>query len=182
MKKITEKLIRYRSTVGIIALILLLVMSDPSPSSISIGFFIMMAGMIFRFWTSGHINKDAQLATNGPYELTRNPLYFGNFVLGLGIAIAGNTVVTYLIFFIYYLMFFPFLMVIEHRRLKKRFGKEYEEWAKKSHSFIPKLKFKINSGFNISFYMKNKEYRVLYFSLFIIVLLIFKYLYVIKVG
>jgi hypothetical protein len=31
-------------------------------------------------------------------------------------------------------------------------------------------------GFNISFYMNNREYRVLYFSLLVVVILIVKYL------
>ncbi len=180
MKNVVEYFIKYRSFVGIVCLITLLYLSEPSPKSVAIGFFFVVTGMFFRAWSSGYINKDNELATKGPYALTRNPLYFGNFVLGFGIAIAGNNIYSYLIFFIFYLMFFPFLMVIEHKRLKKKFGKKYEEWSKNSNTFFPKIKRLKDLGFNISYYMKNREYRVLYFSLFVIAVLILKVLKIIR--
>lgn len=180
MKNVIEIIIRYRSFVGILCLISLLYLAEPSPVSVAVGFFFIIAGMFFRAWASGYIDKDKELATNGPFSLTRNPLYFGNFILGLGIAIAGNNEYSYAIFFSFYLLFFPFLMVLEHRRLKKQFGKKYEEYARKSHSFFPKIK-KIKKGeYNISYYMKNKEYRVLYFSLFVIAIMILKVLNIIR--
>jgi protein-S-isoprenylcysteine O-methyltransferase Ste14 len=180
MMNVVEIFIRYRSFVGILCLVALLYLSDPTPVSVAVGFFFIVAGMFFRAWASGYINKDKELATKGPFALTRNPLYFGNFILGLGIAIAGNNTSSYIIFFAFYLLFFPFLMVFEHNRLKKKFGKQYEEWAKDSHTFIPKIKRIDDSDFNISFYMRNKEYRVLYFSLFVIAVLILKVLKIIR--
>lgn len=171
-----EYFIKYRSSVGIICLVLLLYLAEPSPKSITVGFFFIIAGMFFRAWTSGYLNKDNELATEGPYALTRNPLYFGNFILGLGIAIAGNNIYSYLIFFVFYLVFFPFLMYIEHQRLKNKFGEEYKDWSKKSNSFFPKIKRLKRLDFNISFYMKNKEYRVLFFSLVVIAILVLKVL------
>jgi protein-S-isoprenylcysteine O-methyltransferase Ste14 len=180
MKNMIEIIIKYRSFVGSLCLLALLYLSEPSPKSVFIGFFLIVAGMFFRGWSSGYIDKDNELATNGPFALTRNPLYFGNFVLGVGIAIAGNNICCYLIFLVYYLSFFPFLMVLEHRRLKEKFGERYERWAKGSNSFFPKIKKVDCSGFNISYYMKNKEYRVLYFSLFVVAVFILKVLDIIK--
>lgn len=180
MKNLVEIIIRYRSFVGIVALITILYLAEPSPRSMAVGFFLIVSGMLFRAWSSGYINKDNSLATKGPYSLTRNPLYFGNFILGLGIAVAGNNFYSYSIFFTYYLLFFPFLMILEHKRLKKKFGKQYEEWASRSHTFFPKIKRVKERDFNISYYMKNREYRVLYFSLFVIAILILKFLKIIR--
>ena len=180
MKNAIEMIIRYRSFVGILGLVALLYWAEPSPRSVAVGFFFIVAGMVFRAWASGYINKDIELATAGPFSLTRNPLYFGNFVLGLGIAIAGNNLPSYLLFFAFYLSFFPFLMALEHKRLKKKFGKQYEDYAKNSHSFLPKIK-KVKKGeFDISLYMRNREYRVLYFSLFVIAIMILKVLKIIR--
>lgn len=176
MKNAVEYFIRYRSFVGIVCLVLLLYLAEPSPKSITIGFFFIIAGMFFRAWSSGYINKDNELATDGPYALTRNPLYFGNFILGLGIAIAGNNISSYIIFFVFYLVFFPFLMYIEHQRLKKKFGEKYEKWSKKSNTFFPKIKRLKRLDFNISFYMRNREYRVLFFSLVVIAVMVLKVL------
>lgn len=180
MKNLVELIIKYRAFVGIVGLVGILYLAEPSPKAMSIGFFFIIAGMFFRGWAAGYIHKDEELATRGPFSLTRNPLYFGNFVLGAGIAIAGNNVYCYVIFLVYYLLFFPFLMVIEHRRLKEQFGEAYEEWARGSNSLFPKLKRPEKPGFNISYYMNNKEYRVLYFSLFIVAILILKVLRIIK--
>lgn len=180
MKNFIEIIIKYRSFVGIVGLLVILYLAEPSPKSLSIGFFFIVAGMFFRGWASGYINKDNELATRGPFSLTRNPLYFGNFVLGVGIAVAGNNIYCYVLFLLYYMLFFPFLMVIEHKRLKEKFGKQYEEWAQGLNSFFPKIKKLQGNGFNISYYMKNREYRVLYFSLFIVAVLILKVLRVIR--
>ncbi len=176
MRNPVELFIKYRAFVGILCLIALLYLAEPTPTSIAIGFFLSIAGMFFRAWASGYINKDTQLATKGPYSLTRNPLYFGNFILGLGIAVAGDNIYSYAIFLAYYFLFFPFLMIREHKRLKKKFSAEYETWAKDSHSFFPKFKKVKGRDFNISFYMQNKEYRVLYFSLFTFAIMILKVL------
>ncbi|MCU0287342.1 MAG: isoprenylcysteine carboxylmethyltransferase family protein [Acidobacteria bacterium] len=180
MKNLHEKIIKYRSSIGLICLIIVLYFAQPSPKSVFFGFFFIIAGMFFRGWASGYINKDNELATRGPYALTRNPLYFGNFILGIGIAIAGNNIYSYVIFILFYATFFPFLMTIEHKRLKKKFGQKYEEWAKGSNSFFPKIKKVDCRGYNISYYMKNREYQVLYFSLFIIAVMILKVLNIIR--
>ena len=67
-------------------------------------------------------------------------------------------------------------MIIEHNRLKSKFGSEYDKWYKKSNSFFPKIKRVEQFNFNISHYMKNKEYKGLYFSFFIIAIYILKVL------
>jgi hypothetical protein len=39
---------------------------------------------------SGHIRKNAELATTGPYAYTRNPLYLGSIVIALGFIVAAR--------------------------------------------------------------------------------------------
>jgi protein-S-isoprenylcysteine O-methyltransferase Ste14 len=176
MRNMTETLIKYRSFIGILCLVVVLWLATPDVWSIFIGFFVMMIGMFFRAWSSGYINKDKELATEGPYSLTRNPLYFGNLLIGTGIAIACNNWVTALIFAVYYFSFFTFLIAIERKRMKKRFGPRYEAWAKQANLFFPKIKKINNANFNIAYYMKNREYRVFFYSLFVVAVLIVKFL------
>jgi protein-S-isoprenylcysteine O-methyltransferase Ste14 len=176
MSQLTEKLIKYRSFIGILCLIVILWLATPDARSIFSGFLLMMAGVFFRAWSSGYINKDRELATEGPYSLTRNPLYFGNLILGSGIAVASNNMVTYLIFAVYYLTFFTFLIAIERKRMRQRFGQQYDAWAKEANLFFPKIKKIKKFNFNIAYYMKNREYRVLFFSLFVTAVLIVKFL------
>lgn len=176
MRSATEILIKYRSFVGTVMLLAVLWLATPNPRSIFIGFFIMMVGMFFRGWSSGYINKDIELATDGPYQLTRNPLYFGNLVLGTGIAVAGNNRWATVIFAAYFLFFFTFLIAIERRRMRQKFGARYDAWAKEANLFFPRFRRIKRFNFNISFYMKNREYRVFCFSLLVVAALIIKYL------
>jgi len=176
MSQVTEKLIKYRSFIGTLCLLAILWLAAPDARSIFSGFLLMMAGMFFRAWSSGYINKDKELATEGPYSLTRNPLYFGNLILGSGIAVASNNVIGYVIFIVYYFTFFTFLIAIERKRMRKRFGQRYEVWAKEANLFFPKIKKIKKFNFNIAYYMKNREYRVLFFSLFVTAVLIIKFL------
>jgi protein-S-isoprenylcysteine O-methyltransferase Ste14 len=74
MRNATEALIKYRSLIGILFLVVVLWLATPNASAIFIGFFFLMVGMFFRAWSSGYIDKDRELATEGPYSLTRNPL------------------------------------------------------------------------------------------------------------
>ena len=53
--------------------------------------------------------------------------------------------------------------------MKARFGPRYEAWAKDANLFFPRIKKIEKFNFNIALYMKNREYRVLFYSLFIIV-------------
>ncbi len=180
MKNFKKYFERYRSFIGIVSLLATIYVAKPNAKSIAIGFFFIMLGTFFRAWSSGYINKNNELATEGPYSLTKNPLYFGNFILGIGIAIASNSLYGYIIFSVYYFIFFPALIIMENNRMKAKFGKKYEEWSKGLNTFFPSIK-KINfSGFNISYYMKNREYKVIYFSLFIVITLIFKALFYYK--
>jgi protein-S-isoprenylcysteine O-methyltransferase Ste14 len=176
MRNATEALIKYRSLIGIVCLIVVLWLATPNAGAIFIGFFFLMVGMFFRAWSSGYIDKDRELATEGPYSLTRNPLYFGNLLIGAGIAIGSNNWVTALICAGYYLFFFTFLIAIERKRMKARFGSRYEEWAKGANLFFPRIKRVEKFNFNIALYMKNREYRVLFYSLFVIAVLVIKFL------
>jgi hypothetical protein len=45
---------------------------------------------LIRAWASGHIRKNQTLAVSGPYAYTRNPLYLGSLILGVGFCIASG--------------------------------------------------------------------------------------------
>jgi len=55
-----------------------------------VGALVALVGLLIRGWASGHIMKNQRLATTGPYAFTRNPLYFGSFLIAVGFAIAAH--------------------------------------------------------------------------------------------
>src|SRR5262245_6757401 len=82
---------RMRVLLGFITAILLVVFSQPTWRSLVVGVPIALCGALVRAWASGHLRKNAELAMSGPYAFTRNPLYFGSFVMASGCAVCGGS-------------------------------------------------------------------------------------------
>jgi protein-S-isoprenylcysteine O-methyltransferase Ste14 len=62
----------------------------PTWTSLVVGIVFAAIGVIIRAMASGHIRKNAELATTGPYAYTRNPLYLGSIVIALGFVVAAR--------------------------------------------------------------------------------------------
>jgi protein-S-isoprenylcysteine O-methyltransferase Ste14 len=62
----------------------------PTPLTLAVGAAVALTGLSMRAWAAGHIVKNDRLATTGPYAHTRNPLYFGSFLIAAGFAIAAH--------------------------------------------------------------------------------------------
>lgn len=64
--------------------LIFLALARPTAGSLLLSLPLVLAGEGVRFWASGHIDKDRLISREGPYSLSRNPLYVGNFLIGLG--------------------------------------------------------------------------------------------------
>jgi protein-S-isoprenylcysteine O-methyltransferase Ste14 len=83
--------------------------------------------------------KAAFLNTSGMYSLVRHPLYFGNFVVGLGMSFYFRlwwfSVIYVLIFWLYY----ERIIFAEEEFLRREYGEGYLKWAKQTPAFIPRM-------------------------------------------
>jgi protein-S-isoprenylcysteine O-methyltransferase Ste14 len=143
-------------------LLAILVIAKPTWNTILIGLAICVLGLFIRTWASGHIKKEKELAVSGPYQYTRNPLYLGNFILGLSIAAGTNSWWGGLLFAAYFLVFYPPVIIEERERMKRLFPDQYEQYKKRVPLFFPRLKSfpgENNGKFSWLLYKKNKEYR-----------------------
>ena len=129
-----------------------------------IGASVSLLGLAVRAWAAGHIRKNAQLATSGPYAFTRNPLYLGSFLLGLGFTIASGRWWLGLLFAALFLgIYFP-VMRVEASTLGQLFGKEYEVYKESVPLFFPRLTpfrqiDRERVKFDGSLYLRYREYR-----------------------
>jgi hypothetical protein len=172
---------RWRVRSSLFLILLIIVLATPTWRSILIGLDICAAGLLIRAWASGHIKKEKELAITGPYRYTRNPLYLGNFILGLSVAIGTDSWWCALIFAAYFLVFYPPVIKEERERMKRLFPAKYEEYKKHVPLFFPKLKPFFSASpikFSWSLYRKNREYRALLGSLIFWAILVGKMLFV----
>src|SRR5215470_17563053 len=155
---------RWRVPLGFLCAAIFLVLAKPTPRALFIGAAVSLLGLGIRAWAAGHIRKNSQLAISGPYAFTRNPLYLGSFVLGLGFTIASGRWELAVVFGALFLgIYFP-VMRVEASTLTDLFGEEYQTYQRAVPIFVPRVtpyrpansdSFKFDS----SLYFRYREYR-----------------------
>jgi protein-S-isoprenylcysteine O-methyltransferase Ste14 len=168
----------WRVRSALFGLILAIPLSHPSKTSLIAGGSISFLGLFIRAWASSHIRKERELAVSGPYRHTRNPLYFGNFILGVSMAVGGNALWPAVIFGVYFAVFYPVIILVEKQRMESYFPRQYREYKKHVPLFLPCLNPSIGGEKNrpsLRLYLENREYRALTGTLVFWVLLTAKF-------
>ena len=152
---------RFRVPLGFLFAAVFLYFARPEILSLIIGGAIAVVGLLVRAWASGHIRKNKTLAISGPYAYTRNPLYLGSFILGVGFTIASGVWWLGLIFILLFLGIYLPVMRVEAGELTDIFGEEYREYAARIPLFFPRLTAdrKAETNFDLNLYMRYREYQ-----------------------
>lgn len=155
---------RWRVPLGFLCAVLFIFFARPTFRVLLIGAAVSMIGLAIRGWAAGHIRKNAQLATSGPYAFTRNPLYFGSFLLGLGFTIASGRWILALLFAGLFLGIYLPVMRVEAKTMAELFGEEFEEYKKAVPMFFPRITpyrraATSSTKFDASLYLRYREYR-----------------------
>lgn len=154
---------RLRMPLGFLLGILYLVYARPAPLPLIVGASVALIGVFVRGWASGHIRKNEQLAVSGPYAYTRNPLYFGSFLIAAGFAMAAHWSLLLLVIAFFVLVYAP---KIEAERLNilGRFPNEYPGYAANVPVFFPRRTAWAPSAgpkdrFSFDLYMQHGEWK-----------------------
>ncbi|HVF27644.1 MAG TPA: isoprenylcysteine carboxylmethyltransferase family protein [Pyrinomonadaceae bacterium] len=156
---------RWRVPLGFLCGAAFILLARPAFRTLLIGGTVALFGLALRAWAAGHIRKNAALATSGPYAFTRNPLYLGSFVLGLGFTIAaGRPVLLGAIFVALFLGIYLPVMRVEAATLTELFGEEYRRYAGAVPLFVPRVTPHHDGSaqavkFDASLYVRYREYR-----------------------
>jgi protein-S-isoprenylcysteine O-methyltransferase Ste14 len=153
---------RLRVPTGFITAILFVFFSRPTWMSLAIGAPIALFGAGIRAWASGHLRKNAELAVGGPYAFTRNPLYFGSFVMAAGCAVCGGCLWLGVWMMALFLAVYAPVMRAEAAHMRRLFAGDYESWAANVPLFIPRVTPYRNGmarGFDPRQYLRHREYR-----------------------
>ncbi len=160
--------------------ILAVVLAQPELWSILAGIGLTLIGLLIRTWAGGHLEKEQKLTISGPYRYTRNPLYFGNLLIGLGIVIGAHSWWVLGSAFVLFGVFYSVIILTEKQKMEKLFPAEYDEYKRQVPLFFPSFfstlpRKKIR--FRKSLYKKNREYRALIGSAIFWAALVSKFLF-----
>ena len=135
-------------------------LAQPSWFSIAAGSVVTLPGLWLRAVASGHVHKDAELATTGPYAYTRNPLYVGSLILAAGFAVAARSPwIAGLMLAMFVAVYLP-VIGSEEEYLRRTFP-EFEEYARKVPRLVPRLRTEpgMQSSVSWQLYRRHREYN-----------------------
>ena len=125
------------------------------------------------------------LAINGPYAHTRNPLYVGTLNIGLGFSLASNEPLLILVCLTFFCLVYVPKILQEAKELESRFGDQYRSYAKRVPLILPRYKADrneslpgagSNGGFSFYRYLANREWEALLATGLVFGLLFIKFL------
>jgi len=154
---------KLRLPLGFVLGIAYLIWARPSNLTLAVGGIIAFVGVMVRAWASGHISKNRKLAVTGPYAHTRNPLYFGSFLIGAGFAIAAHWALLLLVIAFWALVYAP-TMEREKANIRERFPDAYDAYSANVPAFVPRVTPWRNEdsdegAFDLALYMKHGEWK-----------------------
>src|SRR5262249_15059555 len=130
---------RWRVPLGFVCAAIFFALARPSRRTLIIGAAIALPGLALRAWATGHLKKNDALATTGPYAYTRNPLYLGSFLIGLGFTIAAGRLLLGLLFAVLFAGIYVPVMRVEAKTLSELFRDDYERYARAVPLFLPRM-------------------------------------------
>ena len=157
---------RIRVPLGFAFAVLYFWLARPTWFFVALGAVVVVPGLLIRALASGHVRKNEVLATSGPYAYTRNPLYLGSLLIGIGFAVAARSwwvgVILLVMFFAIYLP----VINSEEAFLREKFP-EFKEYARQVPRMFPRVMPRpgptvdTSAGFSMDLYLKHREYNAL---------------------
>jgi len=154
---------RIRVPLGFVFAVVYFWLARPTWRFLGFGCILIVPGLLIRALASGHVRKNEALATSGPYAHTRNPLYLGSLLIGVGFAIAARSwwvgVALVVMFFAIYLP----VIRDEEAFLRQKFP-EFEEYTRRVPRMFPRIapySRGDSGGFSFDLYMRHREYNAL---------------------
>jgi protein-S-isoprenylcysteine O-methyltransferase Ste14 len=147
----------------------------PSWKSIAIGTLIAIPGIVLRALASGHVKKNEELTTAGPYAYTRNPLYLGSLTMAIGFALAARSIwVLIVIVLMFFVIYLPVIRS-EEVFLRSTFP-AFEEYARSVPRLLPRARAfsRAPGAFSRQLYWQHREYNAALGSVALITALVAK--------
>jgi protein-S-isoprenylcysteine O-methyltransferase Ste14 len=166
---------RIRVPLGFVLAIVFLVLAKPTVRSLLWSLLLVLPGIATRASAAGHVKKNRELTTTGPYAYTRNPLYLGSTLIGVGFAVAAHTWWLALALLIMFLAIYLPVIRSEEEFLRATFP-EFDDYVSKVPRLLPRFTpaTRERGSFSTALYRKHREYNAIIGSTAIYAALIVK--------
>jgi protein-S-isoprenylcysteine O-methyltransferase Ste14 len=136
-------------------------LARPTAAALAAGAAIAALGLAVRAIAASRLDKNASLATSGPYAATRHPLYLGSVLVAAGLLTAARSLPGALLGASYLTLFYPATIAREERKLRARHGAAFDAWVVRVPRFWPRLVSPrtLAAGCSWARYRRNREYR-----------------------
>jgi len=108
-----------------------------------LGFSFILLGQLIRVSARGykaeHSQESQALIQGGPYQVVRNPMYLGIFLIGLGVVLAIFKLWAVVIFVLVFIIRYILLIYKEEKKLLAIFPGAYLDYCKKVPRIFPSL-------------------------------------------
>jgi len=158
---LADRLQQRRVTLGWVFAAAFLIFARPTPPSIAAGALFFAVGAAVRTWAAGHIRKREVLAVTGPYAHTRNPLYFGSFLMACGALIMGRNIWIAVAFILFAVPVYHVVIRKEEVLLSRIFAEAYAAYTRDVPRFLPRLVVPAGSrgAFDWRLVRQHREWR-----------------------
>lgn len=154
MIRIGNFLFRYRNGLFPLLYALLFVSSSPILPDFRIaallGLILAAVGQALRAATIGleyivrggreHKVYADNLVTGGVFAHCRNPLYVGNFLIIVGLAVASNSQVSFVVLIPLFAFAYAAIIAAEENYLEKKFGDAFKEYCSRVNRLLPNFR------------------------------------------
>ena len=168
---------RIRVPLGFAFAVLYFWLARPAWRAIGLGALLIVPGLLVRALASGHVRKNEALATSGPYAYTRNPLYLGSLLMGVGFAVAARSWWVGVALLAMFLAIYVPVIRGEEVFLRGKFP-EFAEYARRVPRMLPRItpapSGGESGGFSFELYLKHREWNALLGALAMTVALVVK--------
>jgi protein-S-isoprenylcysteine O-methyltransferase Ste14 len=135
LTKITTK-----TVLAAVVAIILFYLAKPEPAWFVVGAVITVLGEALRLWAAGHLRKNKQLTTTGPYSYVKNPLYIGTLLITIGYSAMARNIYIMICGFVWFFIYYaPYKKKQENEKLISSFGQPWVEYDKAVPDYLPRI-------------------------------------------
>jgi protein-S-isoprenylcysteine O-methyltransferase Ste14 len=134
------------------------IFQEATLTSLITGFCIVLIGEFIRLWGVSYAGSETRttgggvggtyLVVSGPFAHVRNPLYFGNIIIYIGIGVMSMALYPYLLIIAAMFFYFQYFTIIreEESFLRNKFSEQFTDYFNKVPRWMPTFSKYENPG------------------------------------